>query len=731
MLNHKKIEKIFLIILEGLIYISFLMPFILLNKSIFPFIVGKILFFQGTVQLMAIFYIFLLALNFKKYLPKKTLLLYWFGFYAISLLVSGVFGVDFQRSFWSNFERMTGIFVIFHCILYSIIISIVFDDWKKIKRAIQVLLGVSLLQVGVIAAQYLKEGVFLYANKGGRVWGSLGNSIYVGSYFIFHIFFALLLAFKEKKQIWQIIYMSIAILEAVIIIHSRSSRGADMALIFGLLVIIFGYAFLSKNKKIRNVGIIIFILGCLTFGGLVAFRNAPQVKNIPAIGNLVNISLKEGTGRTRAIAWGIAWKAFKEKPVVGYGLENFYYVFNKHYNPESLKYSYYETWFDRSHSIVFDALALGGLIGFIAYFGLFAVGGVSLAVLWRKGIVDKHILIFFFIIFSTYIIQNLFVFDHPASYFLLYFSFGLLLGILSRGRGSAEPKYNFTYFSFSVIATIVVTVFLSVFFITTIRTHKAAIEIINAERIFVSNPKIGLQKYREVMEMKTPFLSDMRSLLAKRAAKINIVNIEKVPELKEILLFSREEFLKKHEEGQNKDVYDFLILGQIDTLLGNVDPKYLDSAEDFFAKARELSPKRQQIYYVWGKTKIIKNDLAGAQELLEEALSFDENIPDSHWYLSLLYEKQGKYELAWESVKRAIEKLYVWKNLNEIYFAISLGEKFEDDKTLVKLYLWAIERNEDAKLYLSLGKVYHRLGDNRKATEALIKAKKINPELFK
>ncbi|MBU4421490.1 O-antigen ligase family protein, partial [Patescibacteria group bacterium] len=576
---------------------------------------------------MAVVYLLLLVINFKKFRPRKTLLLYWFGFYALSLLVSAIFGVDFRRAFWSNFERMTGVFVVWHFIAYAIMVSIVFDTWPKIKRVLNVLLAVSLLQALVVAAQYTKEGVYLYSNIGGRVWGTLGNSIYIGSYFLFHIFFALLLAFKEKKQIWQIIYLSIAILEAFIILYSRSSRGADIAVLFGILTIIFGYAIFAKTKNIRRVGIGVLLAGIIILGFFIVFKNTETVKNIPVIGSVVNISLEEGTGKTRAIAWEIAWQTFKERPISGIGLENFYYTFNKHYNPESLLHSYYETWFDRSHSILFDTLSMGGIIGFLAYFGLYAVGGASLFVAWRRKLFDKtkksiligqdtevgqHVVIFFFIIFSIYIIQNLFVFEHPASYLLIYFSFGLLLALLSGKRENAEPKYEFSYSAFFAIAGLLLVLFFILLFGTTIKTYKAATGIIRAESIFVKNYKVGLDAYKEILSMKTPFIFDMRSSMIKRMARVNDNILTTNPDYKSALLFAREKLLEQIEEG-GKDVYDYLLLGQIDTLLASVEPKYLNSAEDFFTKASELSPKRQQIYYTWAKTKLMKGDALGAE----------------------------------------------------------------------------------------------------------------------
>lgn len=730
MLDYKKVQKILLVILEGLIYLSFLMPFIFINDSIFPFIVGKILYFQSIVQLMAAIYILLLCVNYREFKPKKTLLLYWLGFYAVTLLLSAAFGIDFGRAFWSNFERMTGVFVVFHCIAYSIIVSSVFNTSEKIKRAIKVLLGVSLIQVAVVLAQYVKPGVFLYENKGGRVWGTLGNSIYVGSYFLFHIFFALYLTAKEKKQIWQIIYLAITFLETYIIIHSESSRGADLAFLFAVFFIIFTYAFLSKNKKIRLAAGVILTSGVLLLGILFIFRQSVTVLKMPLVGGMLNSSLSAGTGRTRVIAWEIAWEAFKEKPILGWGLENYYYLFNKHYNPESLRYSYYETWFDRSHSIIFDTLSSGGAVGMVSYFGLFAVSGYLLFASWRKGKIDKHTLIFFPVILGTYLIQILFVFDHPASYFLLYFVFGLILSMVSEKREPTEPKYGFSWPVFSLVICLVLTGFLILFFSTSIKTYKAAVGIINAEKIFVNNYKEGIAAYRDILAMKTPFIDDMRSVMAKRVGQVSPAFLESNPGFREAILFARNEMLKESASG-DIDVYNYIILGQIDMLLAASDPQYYYSADDFFAKARDLSPKRQQIYYIWARNKLMEGDAIGAENLLKSAVSFDEEIAESYWYLGLIYDNQGKKELAWENIVLAVEKHYSWKAQNEFYFAIDLGEKLKKYNELPVIYKSAISFSPSADLYGRLGNVYLRLGDKIKAEEAFSNATTFNPEIFK
>jgi hypothetical protein len=52
----------------------------------------------------------------------------------------------------------------------------------------------------------------------------------------------------------------------------------------------------------------------------------------------------------------MALKGIAERPVLGWGQENFNYVFNKYYNPQMFGQ---EEWFDRTHNVVLDWLIAG------------------------------------------------------------------------------------------------------------------------------------------------------------------------------------------------------------------------------------------------------------------------------------------------------------------------------------------------------------------------------------
>jgi hypothetical protein len=81
------------------------------------------------------------------------------------------------------------------------------------------------------------------------------------------------------------------------------------------------------------------------------------------------------------------------------------------YNPQSLRFGSYETWFDRSHNTVLDVLSMTGLIGFITYAGVFAMLFYSVWRAFRKGWIDLPLASVLVALPVAYFVQNLFVLD--------------------------------------------------------------------------------------------------------------------------------------------------------------------------------------------------------------------------------------------------------------------------------------------------------------------------------
>ena len=72
--------------------------------------------------------------------------------------------------------------------------------------------------------------------------------------------------------------------------------------------------------------------------------------------------------------WGSAWRGFLDRPLLGWGPENFSAVFDKYFDPRHfVPGEQSQTWFDRAHSVFFDYLATTGIVGLLSYLGMFAV----------------------------------------------------------------------------------------------------------------------------------------------------------------------------------------------------------------------------------------------------------------------------------------------------------------------------------------------------------------------
>ena len=112
----------------------------------------------------------------------------------------------------------------------------------------------------------------------------------------------------------------------------------------------------------------------------------------------------------------MAYQGFKERPALGWGQENFNYVFNKYYNPKMYDQ---EQWFDRTHNVFFDWLVAGGALGILSYLSIFFAVIYSL---WKRNgsnlsIAEESILTGLLV---GYFFQNLFVFDNVTSYILFF-----------------------------------------------------------------------------------------------------------------------------------------------------------------------------------------------------------------------------------------------------------------------------------------------------------------------
>ncbi|MFH0806318.1 MAG: O-antigen ligase family protein [Candidatus Brennerbacteria bacterium] len=420
-------------IARGFLYLSALYVALVTPSTLFPFIVGKYAWFRGSVDLALI--AFALGLLFQdphgemwerlKRVFRKPLVIAVSVFTALFIL-AGFFGIDPVMSFWSNFERGEGGLQILHLFALFILTVLLFReerDWRKFFGWI-LTGGVLMVGYGLFAAWDIPGFIGGNFGDGGfRFSGSIGNPAYVAAFAIFMVFYAGYLLFsKYRHRLFSggafFLYGVCVIMAGAFL--SAATRGAFLGFLAGLVAAAAYFVFVHRAwRRWFMLGTIILVL---LVGTLVFFKNSPLVSAIPG-SRIFDISLTTETFRHRAIMWGMALEGWKDRPILGWGPENYINVFDRKLDPAYFNPTEgFGAWFDRAHSVYFDYLVETGILGLLSFLALFVVFTV---VAFRKRVSegnDESIVprALMFGVFVAYLVQGIVLFDVLPIYYNLF-----------------------------------------------------------------------------------------------------------------------------------------------------------------------------------------------------------------------------------------------------------------------------------------------------------------------
>ncbi|MEK7087548.1 MAG: O-antigen ligase family protein, partial [Patescibacteria group bacterium] len=247
-------------------------------------------------------------------------------------------------------------------------------DWQKLF-VLAIIGGIGMALYGFLAALGMEK--FIGPKFGGsefRFSGSIGNPAYVAAFSIFMMFYAAYLIASRYRQ--RLLSAGSLVLFGTIIFFSAifllaATRGAFMGLFAAILA---GFAYFGFSvKKWRKWFLAAMIFTTLAVGIMIYFKDTAIVKSIPG-SRIFDISLSAQTWQHRTYMWKIAVDGWKERPLLGWGPENYIYVFSEHFNVNYYNPSEgFGAWFDRAHSVYFDYLVETGILGLMSFLGIFAV----------------------------------------------------------------------------------------------------------------------------------------------------------------------------------------------------------------------------------------------------------------------------------------------------------------------------------------------------------------------
>ena len=641
-----------------LIGATFFVPLIVgPNSFIFPFIVPKIVVFRSLALLIFGGYLLLLSSNAKKYNVLMSPVTVVILLYLVSMGISTFVGVDWYRSFWDNHERMLGLFTIVHYVLFYIVtVAVAKKDWHIWKQLSRVfLLAGGIVMILAIVQKIHPE--FLLNRGSSRVSATLGNAIYLGGYGMFVAFLSAILFFKSTAQKWRSVYAIVGIL-GVIGIFASGTRGVFLGFLSGLFLLAVYYAFIIRHNKrwVRKAFVVFLLVGIATVGIVYTYRHTPIIKNTPVIGRLVKTTLSGGTASTRLMAWGIAIEGWQERPVFGWGPNNYYFAFNKYYRPEFLRHGYGETWFDNAHNATMNTFTTQGLVGVILYLSLFAVPLVLLYRRVRAGTVNTHVAAIGSAFLVSHFVSQLFVFENATSYIYLFFMLAFLNNMITRedehsDQGGSQEKVGWG--TTSIVGVVV----LLLVFSTNINPARANMATLDALRATFAGQK-PIEALDAAVRIPSPHIDDIRNDFARTVAQgapqyAKAGNTELAKQLVE-RAYSE---LEKNRVLHPGDIRVHMQQTQLAQIAAEIsqDPALIVKAEKILEEAISYSPKRQQLYYTLSGLQMQLGKGDDALETLKTAISFDNTIKEGWYRTVLIYNHMGRVEDAKNAAQEALD----------------------------------------------------------------------------
>ncbi|TSC96054.1 MAG: TPR Domain containing protein [Parcubacteria group bacterium Athens1014_10] len=802
----EKLTKILVNIIKIGVLIILFLPLVISANFFFPFVVLRNFLFRTIAEIIFVLYLILAVYNpaYRPKFKNKIVLAVIIFF--IVLFLACLFGADFKNSIWGNYERMNGLFHSLHLVLYFFVLVNVFKNKKDWQDFFTFSIFTSLLMSFICLAQYFQVPFLMKSSGGDRLTGTLGNATYLAAYYIFHLFliyyffakeklfslkffiysvltFDLILIineiylrlsvkspgiitqvfqysklfipflilqififsfffFKSRQKLLLKIFLASLFIFEFFIFFGAQTRGAVLGLLAGILFYIFFVVYSGQKKqKIFASSFLILIIVFSLF--IYSNKDSKWLgEKAPVLLRLTTISPKSITGESRLLTWEASWKGWLERPLLGYGLENYNVVFNKYFPAAIFRDQGSQIWFDKAHNIIFDIGATSGFIGLFSYLAIFIFAFFYLKKVYRKN-KDFNESVLFGSLLIAYFGQNFFVFDTLNTEILFYLILGFIvfqsesnnapIDISEQEKLKKEANFDF------LTPAILLILFLFSFYNFNYKPLKGNYYLAKALLLKTIKEQKGESAYdEEVINNFKKALTYSKNTFGRFETRQQLTNYtmdlsrdESIDQnkLKELIEFAVNEMEKSVKESP-LNVREHLYLATLYDAAAKFNFDYLNKSINVLTKAIPLSPTRPQLYFERGQAKIFQGKFEEAISDFKKGADLSPTVVESHWNLAAAYILSGQEDKAEEEFKKAEELGFNFQTVQNYQRLIQVYINKGDYAKMAELYKKMIELEPNvASHYAKLAWVYMQMGEKEKAKEATEKAVEIDPSL--
>lgn len=440
-LKNLLVEKRLNIVFKTGIFLILALPLFSFRPYFHPSDWGQSIIFRIIFSAMLFLFAWLAVLNKEKrneiiFAVKKNIIIQLMLALAGVYFIAVIFSLDPFFSFWGSPLRGDGYLNFALYILFGIFcfLNVKKSDWEKLWN-FAFFIGILVCLVGVAQKfNWFKSFLSSY----DRVMSTAGSPMVLGLYLTLLFFVAFALALKNRGKIS--IYYYFCSLLFLFVLGLTGNRAVFLGA--GVAVLYFALFYRLKKSpeekftnKIFWLKIVIVLLIIAGIAGIILAKDNQKIidslsKN--PLGEifyrvLVTAQAVQKTGSlmpdTRSSAWNIALLAIKDRPILGYGPENFSIAFDSHFDPKFEKFGRL-FWWDRAHNIFLESAVNAGIFGFLIYISLAICLFWVLQKLKKKKPEDYHIFHGMQAALAGYFIAGFFSFDGFPSFIIFYFLAG-------------------------------------------------------------------------------------------------------------------------------------------------------------------------------------------------------------------------------------------------------------------------------------------------------------------
>jgi tetratricopeptide (TPR) repeat protein len=377
--------------------------------------------------------------------------------------------------------------------------------------------------------------------------------------------------------------------------------------------------------------------------------------------------------------WRAAIEGFKDRPLTGYGPENHNLVWSAHFDPDIYRLD--TDVFDRTHNQFLEILATTGLVGTIAFLGIWLAIGVTLGRAYKAGRLSPAAIAVLSGIQVAYIVYLFFWFIDINSTMLW-----ILLAALIASRGTvgsvvleaterdAVVARRRPALAFSAIALLVVVLYTESF--TPFRANRALARLDSPSgsltQTLAQFDVLAAEEGHQTAH--TPIL--MGQFVASTEARQGEMSSD--PEQRRLIddAFAETQVVFDRElqrDSLNDRLYTAEGRLYAEAARFYESPGYRQKAVDAFHKAMDLSPRRIEPRLELASLYVGDRDYERAVVVLGDAVKVDPQLGEPRYRLAEAYIGAGQSDSALAMLQSSLKRGYV--GAPAIY--LSMGKRLE------------------------------------------------------